>query len=148
MKSLLALILCLVLVAISGSALAGGYRMPYVATDKEELYGTWVNMDFAGIGRRPQKMIIYPDGRIEYFRSAAVERVSHKVRYLITRKWSDPEGNIWYKSHWVHSAGVECFELIKISNSGKTYESAYDTHEYPTKIDPAEDDYYRIYYRE
>ena len=145
MKSLLALILCLVLVAISGSVLAGGYRSPYVATDKEEYYGTWVNMDYGP--RVPQKLICYPDGKMELFKSAADERTFYKCRYLITRKWSDPKGNIWYKYHWVGSWGEEAFTLIKISNSGKTREGVYDKQEYPTKIDP-EHHYYRIYYRQ
>jgi hypothetical protein len=142
MKSLLALILCLVLVAISGSALAGGYRKPYFATDKEELYGTWVNKDYV---MYKQKIIFHPHGMQEFFSSAAQKTVIRKARYLITRKWSDPEGNIWYKSHWVYSYPIEGFDLIKISNSGKTLEFVFDYHEYPTKIDP-EDDYYRIYY--
>ena len=144
MKSLLALILCLVLVAISGSALAGGYRRPYVATDKEELYGTWVNMDYgSGYGAYRQKRIINPDGTEEHFGTGTTKKPHRIGRYLITRKWSDPQGDIWYKSHWVRGSTIgEGFSLIKISNSGKTLEYVFDTREYPTKIDP-EHDYYR-----
>ena len=146
MKSLIALILCLVLVAISGSVLAGEYRRPYVATDKEELYGTWVNMDYGTYGRYYQKIIIKPDGTEEDFRSGTIG-ASIMGRYLITRKWSDQKGNIWYKYHWVRRSSVgEGLNLIKISNSGNTLEYVQDTREYPTEIDP-EHDWYRIYYR-
>jgi hypothetical protein len=143
MKSLLAFILCLVFVAISGIVPAVGSETPYVATDKEELYGTWVNMDYGGFGYS-QKTIIYPDGKIEYFNST--DQKIATARYLITRKWSDPEGNIWYKLHFVGSWGQEGFTLSKTSNSGKTREFVFDNFEYPTKIDP-EHFRYRIYYR-
>jgi hypothetical protein len=61
-----------------------GYKRPYMATDKEELYGTWVNMDYgSGEGTYHKKIIINPDGTEEYFSSAALERASWKHRYLI-----------------------------------------------------------------
>lgn len=145
MKSLLAFILCLVFVAISGIVPAVGSETPYVAKDKEELYGTWVNMDY-GWGGYTQKLIIYPDGKVEYFSLADDKMGTYEARYLVTRKWSDPEGNIWYKIHWVGSWGREGFSLTKISNSGKTREFVSDDSEYPTKIDP-EHLQYRIYYR-
>jgi hypothetical protein len=107
-----------------------------MATDKEELYGTWVNMDY--LAKPAQKIIIYPDGKTELYNSATAEKAFiYMFRYLITRKWSDPEGDIWYKYHWVGNwVGGEGFSFIKISNSGKTREKVYEYLEYPTKIYP------------
>ena len=72
-------------------------------------------------------------------------------RYLITRKWSEQEDEIWYKFHAIgiyFSLGPkERFMLCKISNSGKRIESIYDYSDYPTKIDP-ESPHYRIYFRQ
>jgi hypothetical protein len=53
MKSILALILSIVLVASAGQVTAGEWG--YFAKDQEELYGAWVNMDY--FGSIPQKII-------------------------------------------------------------------------------------------
>ncbi len=136
MKSLLALILSLALVAFTADAFAeewDKYRH-YVAKDTEEIYATWVNLEVKS--NNPQKLIYRPNGIVEYFYSANPEA----GRYLILNKWSDSEGNIWYKKHsvnWYH----EYYSLIKISNSGNTLEVVRDRNDYPTKIDPKHDFY-------
>ena len=61
MKSFSNLIVILILVAFSGTVLAG--ENVYKATDNEELFGTWVNMDYTG-GMPPQ-MLIYKLGENE-----------------------------------------------------------------------------------
>jgi hypothetical protein len=131
MKSLLALILCLILVAFAADTFAGEFdkHRPYVAKDTEEIYATWVNLEVKS--NNPQKLIYRPNGIVEYFYSANPEA----GRYLILNKWTDSEGNIWYKKHSVDGYH-EWYSLIKISNSGNILEIGTSSFDYPIKIDP------------
>ncbi len=92
MKSLLALILSITLVAFAAGALAG--ERGYIVQDNEELYGIWINLSKS---RGNQEQIIKPDGTYEYIRGATKGR----ARYLITGKWKDSQGNIFYRYHCV-----------------------------------------------
>ncbi len=140
MKLLSTLILGATLVAFTGNIFAE--EKTYVAKDYEELDGTWVNMD-ADAGP-PQKIISYP-GRFEVFGSAESKTAMVTGSFWITDKWTDSEGNIWYKTEFVEF-GKKNYELSKISNSGKTWEFVYSSSKYPTKIDP-ENATYSIYHR-
>ncbi len=134
MKSLLSLILCLILVAFAADTFAGEFDKyrPYVAKDTEEIYASWVNPEAkSGL---PQKLIFKPNCKVEYFPSAN-PKSPDTGRYLIVNKWTDSEGNIWYKKHEV-DGWHEYYSLIKISNSGNTLETVRDRNDYPTKIDP------------
>ena len=142
MKLILALILSVTLVAFTSDSIAG--ERGYYAKDNEELYGTWINMEYKGMPA--QKIVRKPDGTSEIFMSANLKKPSYMARYLITGKWTDPEGNIWYKIHWVGEWREEGYTLFKISNSGKSLESVTDT-KYPTEIDP-KNNLYRKYTRE
>ena len=142
MKSILALILSLTIVFVAGDTMANEWW--YFAGDNEPLYGTWINMDYHG-SRPPQKIIFNPDGTGGS--SSSVDLDPHyKIRYLITAKWTDPEGNIMYKEHWVGDWREQGYSLIKISNSGNTLEYVFDNDKYPKEIDP-KDSYYRKYTR-
>ena len=48
MKSILALILSIVLVAFAAAHVIAG-EWGYFGKDQEEFYGTWVNMDYFGM---------------------------------------------------------------------------------------------------
>ncbi len=132
MKSLLALILCLILVAFAADTFAGEWDKykPYVAKGTEEIYATWVIVEVKS-GPHPKKRIYKPIGIVEYLFSANPEA----GRYLILNKWADSEGDIWYKKHSVDRYH-EYYSLIKISNSGNTLEIVRTMNDYPTKIDP------------
>jgi len=138
MKSLLALILSITLVAFTAGALAG--ERGYIVQDNEELYGMWINLDKS---KRPQKQIFKSDGTIEFSSGATKWR----ARYLITGKWKDSQGNIFYRYHFVADYyGLEAYTLAKISNSGNTLETLRDSEAYPTEIEP-EVPFYRKYTR-
>jgi hypothetical protein len=142
MKSILALILGVILLAFTADSIAKEWG--YYAKDKEELYGTWINLDYKNI--RSAKIVWKPDGTTDTFKSANLEKSSYTGRYLITGKWTDSESNIWYRTHWVLDTNMEGYSLIKISNSGQTLEYVYDTKP-PTEID-SKDNLYRTYTRE
>ena len=142
MKLILALILSITLLAITVDSIAKEWG--YFAKDNEELYGTWINLDYKGM--LAQKVVRKPDGTVDFFPSANFEKPTYKGRYLITGKWTDSESNIWYKVHWVVETQMEGYSLIKISNGGKTLEYVHDT-KFPTEIDP-NSNLYRKYTRE
>jgi len=142
-KLLTALILGAALMAFFGNALAE--EKAYVPKDNEELYGTWVNMDYK-TADPPQKLTYKSDGTIYSSIYAESRMLLWKTKFQITAKWKDSEGNIWYKGHWVVvDTGQEGYSLYKISNSGKTCEYIFAHNECPTKVD-TEHRNYRIYY--
>jgi len=146
MKSQLALILCSILVTFAVEAFTAEWDKykTYVATDKEDIYSTWVNPDVkAG---HSQKRTYKADSVVEWFVSANSAAPDYVGRYLIISKWKDSEGNIWYKTHAV-DPHYQYFSLIKISNSGDTLEIVEDLNDYPRKIDPNHVNY-DIYSRE
>lgn len=139
MKSILALILSVILLTFAADSIAfNADKLFHFAGDNEELYGTWINMDYTG--RPAQKLVFNPDGTAGS--SASVDLDTHwKIRYLIVGKWTDSEGNIMYKSHWVGNWREEGFSLHKISNSGGTLEYVFDHDDYPKEIDPKHSNY-------
>jgi hypothetical protein len=141
MKSFLALFLSLTLVAFAADLIAG--ERGYVAGDKEELYGTWINTAYTGIP--PQKFVIKSDGTFKYFglTNSIIPRMYGK--YLITGKWKYPQGDTWYKYHMVNRWD-ENYTLLKMSKSGSSFEMVYEQEAYPKEIDP-KSIYYRSYTR-
>ena len=142
MKSILALVLSIVISAFATQVIAGEWG--YLAKDQEELYGTWVNIKYvSGI---PQKIIYKPAGTFNCFKDVNAKVPCEGGRYLITGKWSDLEGNIFYKCNWVGDWGEEAYQITKISNSGKTLELVLGYDEPPRNIDAA-NVWYRKYTR-
>jgi len=70
-----------------------------------------------------------------------------KGEFVITNKWIDSKGNIWYTIIFKFYVQYN-YGLLKISNSGKTLEYAFG-NEYPKKIDPSDiHSVYLIFYRQ
>jgi hypothetical protein len=134
MKSLLVVAISAAIVFSFVNVLAG--EKAYTAKDTEELYGTWVNPSYAEVsaGHGLAQRIVF--------------RADWADWYKITGKWTDSEGNVWYKIHWQSDYRSEEYGLFKISNSEKKCEYVSDPieHGYPKKIDP-EAFSYRVYYR-
>jgi len=86
---------------------------------------------------RPMQKIIYNfDGTTTQYTQADSDKPAFKSKYLVTGKWTDSEGNIMYKTHWVGNWREEGYSLIKISNSGSILEYVSNVRDYPNKIDP------------
>jgi len=142
MKSIIVLVSSLILCTFAIDVIAG--ENYYFAEDDEALYGTWVNLYY---GTNPlQKLVYNPNGTGWGATNANSESPVWKIRYLITGKWKDSQGNIMYKTHWVGSEGNAGYSLYKISNSGKTLEYMNSHTDYPEEIDP-KSSYYRKYFR-
>ena len=143
MKSILAFVLGIVILAFAAQAVAGEWG--YFAKDQEELYGAWVNTKY--MSSIPQKIIYKPTGTFNCFKDIHSKSPCYGGRYLVTGKWADSEGNIFYKSNWVGDWGEEAYQITKISNSGNTMEFILGYDEVPKIIDP-NSIWYRKYTRE
>ena len=87
------------------------------------LSGTWVNTEYeykGGMGP-PQKIVIFPDGRFEFYNEATHDIPSVAGRALIMERWIDSKGDIWYKSR-AEVYNTTQYEIGKISDSGNTRE--------------------------
>ena len=95
----------------------------YTPTDNEELYGTWVTVDYDTSKSKPAKFIYTSDGRWVWYWWPTDENPSKEGVYSILEKWTDSDGNIWYK---LTSENIlkkrRFYEILKISDSGNTLE--------------------------
>jgi hypothetical protein len=107
----------------------GTVKKAYVAKEYEEYYGTWVNTEFN------DRQIINPDGTYEHYYGK-----SNKPRwygtFTITDKWTDSEGNIWYKTIVVNQIGVSRYVLNRINKSRGVWEYVYFSNDYPNELNP------------
>jgi len=134
---------------------------PFFSGTDQSFYGIWINTDYVRDYRHTEagdcKIIQHPSGAwISYYRVGNTTPSSAGDRSVI-EKWSDYEGNIWYKTTCTNSAGgsggyrfVHSFyELHRVSGSGEIWEYvSMPAHLcWPTEIDP-NDPEYRIYFRQ
>jgi hypothetical protein len=130
----------------------------YVPTVNEEFYGVWMSKENPDYNH-PEKSVITADGYQSYLHTSdAVPQEEGTM--VIDSKWTDSDGNIWYKilgtvttGQW---KGYNFQALEKLSNSGTIKESVFQPiglgtkfspKYYPTKIDPNKPAY-EIRYRE
>ena len=125
---------------------------PYLAKDNEELCGTWENPNYSRQKgwntMQTQKLVFRANRTFERFAWVDRDDSEWSGSYKIKSKWTDSEGNVWYKIHWKYFYRLEHYGLFKISYSGKKCEFVTDSIEYgyPKKIDPRAYEY-RVYYR-
>jgi len=142
MKCFSYFVLSLIFLGFAANVLAG--ENAYKATDNEELFGTWVLMDYNdGI---PPRKLIFNLGSYDGFYSPDASEPAWNAEYHISHKWTDSKGNIWYKTKWQVMHFQRGFSLSKISESGKTLEFVFSQFEYPKEIDISNDNY-RKYHR-
>jgi len=150
----LTLIFILTTSIIIGGCATG--KKTYVATEDEELYGTWVNPDYDDTtGGQPGRTVI-ENGTYEVFALTNITRWLIRGEYTITDKWTDSEGNTWYNYKvtklWYQTNVTRTdplYGLAKISDSGRTLERAYSGIDYPQEINPdALEFIYQIHYRQ
>ncbi len=112
--------------------------------------GTWINEEY---NSHPflARLVIRSNGTFDgYFRIADTEKagIGH---FIIVDKWTDSEGNIWYKTHVWPGVIVEGkpsgYELDKFSNSGNVWEYISITGDFPAEIDENHVKYH-LYYRQ
>jgi hypothetical protein len=140
------LILVLAILIIVGNCATG--KKVYVAKEDEEIYGTWVNTDYNYTGRWA-KGVFHPDGTFVTYQADSSITPYYFGTFTITEKWTDSEGNIWYKIISIDQIYTIYYELHKISNNEMTWEYVWSNSDYPKEIDPDDTTSNRkIYYRQ
>ena len=146
------LILVLAVLIIAGSCATG--KKAYVVQEDEELFGTWINPDYDE-KMQAAKFVYKPDGKVLHYPTRSDTKERWEANFTITDKWTDPDGDIWYK--WVETEGTgggfsgsgERYFIAKISRSGKAIECSFSGYDYPPEVNPDNLRYnYRIYYRQ
>ena len=127
----------------------------YAPKPDEESFGTWINDKSFNLGGF-QKLVDTADGWKQYANISDSVPWQEGTDGQIDSKWTDSEGNIWYKAFGTitgrHVNGAKFQSLIKLSKSGTVREEVgrspreFDSSQYPTSIDP-NDPSYCIYYR-
>ena len=69
-------------------------KMTYISKDYE-LYGTWVNPDYTN-GRYHPKIIINPNGKVDFYRLISDTEINSQGELVITNKWIEARGMGWY----------------------------------------------------
>ena len=139
------LILILAVFIISESFATGGKE--YKPKETEELYGSWTHSDYYKEGKQ-EKIEYDADGTRLVLIFEKDSEPLEEYLYTITDKWTDKEGNIWYKVMQITpKTNFTFYLLIKISNSETVYEEVRDATDYPTEIDVNHRNYV-IYYRQ
>jgi hypothetical protein len=123
----------------------------FVPSDNEEIYGTWVNTGYSGELTWAQKYIHYTWGYCEYYSEMESKNplIGWDCTSTLVDKWTDAEGNIWYKEFERYQMGDRWYQLVKISNNGTTLEFTWNKRDFPVAADLTQDSAtYRIYYRQ
>jgi hypothetical protein len=123
----------------------------FTPSNDEEIFGAWVNTDHSGEQSWPQKIVYYPWGYVVQFFKIEYKNPAWPATSTLVDKWTDAEGNIWYRDFYrdQYGGGLALYQLYKISDNGKTLESIWRQREFPTEadMDPSGATY-RIFYRQ
>ena len=123
------------------------------ARPNEEIYGSW-------LGERPgQDRLVIAAGEIKQIASADDPQLFNTRTQVITARWTDSEGSLWYKAASTvirgpsRLMGSKWQSLSRVSKSAATLEIMsipvrdFDPKGYPEKLDP-ESEYYAVYVRD
>jgi hypothetical protein len=121
-------------------------RSFYVPGRHEELYGTWLNVDYSGIVGGNFQKIVFDDWGYSYDYRSIADRNS--LTSTIVDKWTDADGDIWYREFEQCPGFYGVLQLIRISDGGKTLEWVFDYRTFPEQEDLNPINVtYRVYYR-
>lgn len=130
MKAYLVITLGVLVLIFTGITLVGA----------EELYGTWKNEDYNTTDPtsvRYAKLVFNQDSTVSSYLSTTTKTMLWMGSYEITKKWTDTDGNIFYKFSSTPKGGTYSSEpvywTVCISNSGKTLEYGFSSSDYPNE---------------
>jgi hypothetical protein len=111
----------------------------YVPKRNEEIYGTWINPKYRGEDpSNEQKYVNYEWGYGEGFLKVTDKNPIDRWTYIIADKWTDTNGNIWYKVFTQQAGplyGSTWFTLNKLSANGTVMEFIWDYKYFPMEAD-------------
>ena len=129
-----------------------GYATEKKVTKRDYRFvsGTWINEEYNSYDFEA-RYELHRDGSWDGYNRISDTGKKYIGHYAIVDKWTDSEGNIWYKMHvWygpIDEVHISGYELDKFSESGKVWEYISDSYAFPTEIDESHPKYH-IYYRQ
>lgn len=130
MRASIALAICLSLVFYAGVSLS----------ESDEICCTWVNTKYE-TGTPPQKIMFHYDGTYATYASKNSNDTLSRGMFQIVKKWTDSDGQIWYKMMMNDPTQGKKYKLAKVSNDGKKLEFVCKSDKYPTEINADESGY-------
>jgi hypothetical protein len=98
----------------------------YYPSWDEPLYGTWINYDYPeGSYNRNPKTVIHNSGYLEAFLKITDTTAPESGVMVIIKKWTDPQGNVWYKTFFRANAPGDTLWLFRISKNNSVSESIF-----------------------
>jgi hypothetical protein len=95
--------------------------------EDEELCGKWVNPEYETNYSHPVIYIYTADGKWIAYNKQADTKPWRQGLYTIIDKWTDSEGNIWYKLKFKNTmTGGSGYYILKVSNHGNTLEQVWE----------------------
>lgn len=116
-----------------------------VFSGADEICCTWINPAYTS-ANPPQMQIRNADGTFADYITREANDPLKRGTFTIMKKWKDSEGNVWYQIKWQGPMDERGYELAKISDKGNTLELVMRYDDYPSAIDPANENY-RCYTR-
>lgn len=104
------------------------------AQEKEwSLVGSWTNPEYDKMGGAWGKVVYGSDNIISLYQLTTDTTRLDSGPYIIERDWTE-SGAHWFKVKLSFADGTY-YEIDKLTNGGKTYESVFTTGQYPTTFD-------------
>jgi len=107
---------------------------------REPLHATWTNKDYEH-SYWTWRFTYKPDGSSEGWSTGRplAQPANDEGRYRIEKKWSDSEGNAWYRiagkgciAPYSDLKATKDYGLVKIHASGKVLEGEWSSVDFPT----------------
>jgi hypothetical protein len=141
--------LCIML-ALSTAVLLGGCATgKYFPKANEELYGRWTNDSYS------IRKIVYSAGKERLYYHTADSSPAGEGTIEIVSKWTDSQGNTWYKALYTgtfgYGKGALHRYLIEINKPGTITKFVFfgvdkpDLNNYPTEISASAANYFAFY---
>ena len=114
----------------------GGFSIVLKLRSQDPFYGTFTNEQMT-----PQKAVCFPGGFKDYALASDTVPAYEGTERIVAR-WTDSEGNHWYKTQATRPDG-HYLTLQRISKSGTVKEltanqvADFSSGDFPTTIDPA-----------
>lgn len=97
---------------------------------EKAIYGPWVNTEYSGELFQYQRIIMDPDeGMITRYLKVTDSYPDAKEKFTVIDKWTDSEGNRWYKIKWECQMAAGHVKYYEISRIDKSFDSMELVHQ-------------------
>jgi hypothetical protein len=119
----------------------------YIPKRNTELWGIWINETY-GNAPAHYKWVFYNWGYGEGFTKVTDTTPAAKWTVTIIDKYTDDDGNLWYKTFNQLNYGWSGYFLYEINNDKTVLETSWNSYDFPTQNDlEAKVGLHLIYYR-